>query len=428
MKRTSLAVVAAVGAIMLVIPTTGAATGDTSNVVDEPPVSHFHAAPTRSPDERALTASPVTREMVEITTKIDGLYEGDPRYSAVEFTKDRSLTIVWWHGEVPAELESIVASAELPIEVRQTAYLPGDLRDAVLTVLASDEAAAAGVLGGGPAADGSGVELTLAPSVSARVSKIVEDRLESVSRYPVAITHEDITPLNNRQFDTYGFSGSKMTRYDGVFLQNSCSTGFPVRRTSSNPVQYGLMTADHCGDVGSQWVIDDGSTAYIFGSMIAANEPNDGAIVSRNTVHPFIYVNSYNSGTYTQLNGATPVAVGSEICYSGSSSGLVCGNFVTTRPYTWTVPGDPTRTGFRTEKSATGVGGAGQGDSGGPGYQLVSANGTLTRYAAAIISAGAASSSVPCQGIQGRLCGYSVYATEPLRIARELGWQLYLSY
>lgn len=428
MKKTSLAVVAAIGALTLAIPMTGAATGDTSNVVDEPPVSHFRVAPTTSPDERALTAPPVTGEMVDISTKIDGLYEDDPRYSAVEFTKDRSLTIVWWHGEVPAELESIVASTELPMEVRQTPYLPGDLREAVQTVLGSDEATAAGVLGGGPAADGSGIELTLAPSDAARSSNIAEARLESVSEYPVAITHEGVTPLNNRQFDTYGLGGSKMTRYDGVFLQNSCSTGFPVRRISSNPVQYGLMTADHCGDVGSQWVIDDGSTAYIFGSMIAANEPNDGAIVTRTTVHPFIYVNAYNSGNYTQLNGASPVAVGSEICYSGSYSGLVCGNFVTTRPYTWTIPGDPTRTGFRTEKSATGVGGAGQGDSGGPGYQLVNTNGTLTRYAAAIISAGAANPSVPCQGTQGRVCGYSVYATEPLRIAQELGWQLYLAY
>ncbi|WP_307480242.1 hypothetical protein [Microbacterium trichothecenolyticum] len=184
---------------MLAIPTTGAATGDTSNVVDEPPVNHFDAAPTRSPDERALTAPPVTSEMVEMTTKIDSLYEGDPRYSAVEFTKDRSLTIVWWHGEVPAELESIVASAEVPIEVRQTAYLPGDLRDAVQTVLASDQAAAAGVLGGGRAADGSGIELTLAPSGSDRASNTVEDRLESVSEFPVAIIHEDITPLTPRR-------------------------------------------------------------------------------------------------------------------------------------------------------------------------------------------------------------------------------------
>lgn len=202
MRNRIAKILAATGVLMLVAPTAGTAGGDSAYVVEGLPVGDPSESLTASPDESALTSPPVTGEMVSLNEEIESQYGNDPRYSAVEFTRDRSRTIIWWHGDVPDELQRIIASSTVPVELRQTDYLPGDLRDAVQKILDSDEAAVAGVIGGGPAADGSGIELTLAPANDAWSVRSMESGLRRVTRYPISITRENIVSLSNRQFDT----------------------------------------------------------------------------------------------------------------------------------------------------------------------------------------------------------------------------------
>jgi hypothetical protein len=119
--------------------------------------------------------------------------------------------------------------------------------------------------------------------------------------------------------------------------------------------------------------------------------------------------------------------VGAEICYSGSFSGVVCGNIVQQTNVSYGVGGDLNAlTGTITLQSG-GQPAVGNGDSGGPGYMLVSQNGTLKRYASLIISAIPSGSGTTCTGVPGdatRKCSAQVWATSAPLIAATLGWAI----
>lgn len=176
-----------------------------------------------------------------------------------------------------------------------------------------------------------------------------------------------------------------------------------------------------------------GPTVFAYGNngVIGARTTSyDGAIINTGFNNPGFYTSTWDSSTYTALNGATFAPVGSEVCYSGSYSGLICGNIVQEHGVVYSLGGDPTSViGMRTLQSS-GTPGVGNGDSGGPGYALVNVSGTLKRYAVSIISAIPGGSPATCTGVPGdpapggRKCSATVFATSVPQIASALGWSL----
>lgn len=139
-----------------------------------------------------------------------------------------------------------------------------------------------------------------------------------------------------------------------------------------------------------------------------------------------MWASTWNSNVYTQINGSTGHVVGQELCYSGSCSGLVCGNIVTDPTFNYNLGGDLTNvTGFVTEH-VSGTPAVGNGDSGGPGYSLVNTSGGLKRLAVGIISAIPGDSGTACSGVpgalDGRRCSPVVISTSVNQIGANTGW------
>ena len=161
--------------------------------------------------------------------------------------------------------------------------------------------------------------------------------------------------------------------------------------------------------------------------MMARDTVNDGAVISTSVSQPYIYTSSFNSGTITAVNGNRNAPIGAEICYSGSYTGLQCGNIVTSKTAMWNFGGHLQNVkGMRTER-ADGSPPAGQGESGGPDYMLTIADGTIKRYAAGIISGGPNPQSGGCLGLEAnRLCGSKAFAGQTWPIASAMCWSIKL--
>jgi hypothetical protein len=126
---------------------------------------------------------------------------------------------------------------------------------------------------------------------------------------------------------------------------------------------------------------------------------------------PFVWTSTWDSNVYTRIDGAASPYVGQELCDSGSYSGLVCGDIVRTTGVHMDLGGDLTSiTGFQTQNSSN-IPAAGNGDSGGPGYQLVSTANGVRRWAVGNISAIPSGSPATCHGTPGG--GASVGAAAP---------------
>ena len=193
------------------------------------------------------------------------------------------------------------------------------------------------------------------------------------------------------------------------------------------------MTAAHCGQVGSQWAIPHPTTAnsyYYYGRAVNRDEWTDSLVIDSTTSYPYVYTSTWNSDGYNQVNGLRVPVVGTEICFSGSYSGAVCGNIGTSteREERVGMPDGSVQKvyGFWTTQN-NGVPSAGNGDSGGPGYVLSYTGTGYKRYAATIISAITAAST-RCTGVPGedpyRMCSTQVLSTSMSRALGTTGWSL----
>jgi len=161
----------------------------------------------------------------------------------------------------------------------------------------------------------------------------------------------------------------------------------------------------------------------MLGQMTHRDTWYDGAVLGTTTSYPYMYTGAWNSDTYTPINGLASPVIGTEICYSGSFSGLQCGNIVT-HSESQVDYGVQISWAFTTVNSA-GLATVGQGDSGGPGYVLTSTGSGYKRYAATIIS-GIANGTGTCMGdvYPGRLCSAMAFSTSVSGALGSTGWAL----
>ncbi|MBD7982737.1 chymotrypsin family serine protease [Oerskovia merdavium] len=369
-------------------------------------------------DAKVLTAPPVDENMARLASELTGALADDSQFASAEVTLERDKIIVHWHGAVTNELQQILdREPAVPVEIAQTPLEPGAVRDLAQRILKEDSSVTSVSI----PKDASYVNVTSAtpPKAKARSSQ------SSVEGIPIRVSDGGYIGANSRQTDTgYHFGGARISRFSDPFITGNCTSGFAVRKLN-DPSKHGMMFAAHCGATGSQWISSDGTYAYPWGPITQRTTPYDGAIMESGFSNPYIWMNAWNASVYAQINGVANHYVGQELCYSGSFSGLVCGNIVVEPSINYNLGGDLTSvTGFVTVNNA-GTPAAGNGDSGGPGYQLVNTSTGLKRYAVGIISAIPADAPPVCTGVAGsstRACSPTVVTVSVNTIAAVLGW------
>ncbi|MFF2267397.1 S1 family peptidase [Cellulosimicrobium cellulans] len=378
-------------------------------------------------DADQLTARVVPAEMDELASQIAGTYADHPQYASVEVTMDRTEVVVHWYGKVPLELESDIERAEaegVRSRVAPTSVDPNAVREYARSLMRNDPSVKSVVV----AKDAASITATTEGALRARTAAAQIDPPEGLT---VNVQEGDVAELSTRQADiTYRLGGARILRFEDPFVRGECTSGFVVRKLN-NSSQHGMLTAAHCGANGSNWIVSDGTFAYSWGNVGQRDTTFDGMVVSGTYHNSFIWTSTWNSNVYTPINGVRNPYVGQEICYSGSFSGLVCGNIVDSTTVPYGLGGDlSSLSGFLTINSA-GVPAAGNGDSGGPGYTLVNTTEGLKRYAVGLVSAGpTATSSATCQGVPGgtgpfdRKCSPAIIATPVNSLNAALGWYI----
>ncbi|MGA7148189.1 MAG: hypothetical protein WBX17_06865 [Microbacterium sp.] len=362
-----------------------------------------------------LTLPPVDEDVAAWSDAVLREFDGDPQFHTVGIDDTRTKVTVWWHGERTERLEDAVSdnlSAE--IVVQSTPYSPKELQDAVDRVR-SDPRLSVTYTSIRP--DGTGIDVAVEGSPTARSD--AQNAVElAAAGVPVNVTTGKTEPFS-RDYDSYGIGGARIAGWDGTTVTNYCTSGFAVQN-ANDPTRKGLLTAAHCGAVGQQFGVVNPPNIFLRGPIVERWTDMDAAVIEQYS-QPYVYTGPFTSNTVTPINGNRNAPIGAEICYTGSYTGLVCGNIVTSKTASW-----GTATGLRTDQAA-GIISAGQGDSGGPGYWLTVENGTVKRYAAAIIGAGppGTTQNGGCPGREAaRVCGAAVVAGETWRVSTTKGWNI----
>jgi hypothetical protein len=378
--------------------------------------------PTRTALDTALP--PVSAELMDWASATQEELSGLDEFSTVRLSDDRTGAEIYWHGQETPALDE--ALDEVPagywVDVAQTTYLPGALRDAAESLLAE------GVLGGMPVTstwanpDGSGVSATLATDTENAARRTSPTATHG---FPLTVTAEELAPAVGRQNDNYHMGGSRLRN---ATAGNGCTLGFAVA-LPGDPATQGGMFASHCTAINDRWVRpSDTSQVFSMGTATAEVNNRDGAILTGTFFSPGVYIGSYTSDAIVYITGVANPVQNTEICYSGSYSGTVCGSLVSVPTYNYSLASVPgTITGVRTAQTQ-GYPAAGNGDSGGPGVVPVSApDGGVYLWAGTIISAIPTDSPTTCQGVPGggasdRRCSHIVASTKAHEIATTAGW------
>lgn len=212
-----------------------------------------------------LEFPPVPRELIEASSQIMEIYGGDERLSTVEVSKDRSRAMAYWHGILPERLALI--AEKHGIEIIQTPYLPGELRELSGRLLA-DGPGGVDITSVAVRPDGTGLDVTITPPHSRALLNELNDGTlrEAISRFagvPVEVIGlEEVASATERQYDTYVLGGARIGCFSlqEYTVHNRCTSGFAVHRhLPGGSTWYGSATAAHCGNAGSGWIIARGT-------------------------------------------------------------------------------------------------------------------------------------------------------------------------
>lgn len=286
------------------------------------------------------------------------------------------------------------------IEVRHATRSAAQKAQIVRDLLGSDGALESGhqIVSVAPSTDGSTFTVILDENIRTRSAVQLPDvDADIVIEYgppaePVTRNH---APTPQR------FSGAYMSQ--GRF---SCSSGFRVTEiTTSTPA---MASAHHCGQsTFEQWYYGTG-TSHLFGQFQGGLYPGGayygditswkGAGLADFAPGIFIGDNTVAGSGVFAIRGAVSSTVGTNVCYSGSRSGTVCGNTITgTGQGVCYLDVPVCYENIVVTQQISGVPAAGNGDSGGPVYQPVSPQGP---YAAGVIS-GIRNGTATCTGDPG---------------------------
>jgi hypothetical protein len=284
---------------------------------------------------------------------------------------------IYWHGPVPARVRAL--ARRLGVRVRfAAAAFPLSTLVAQARRLAADPRVAEAA----PRADGGGVSVTLAGTVT-RAGRAAAQR-ELRARSPVALTFATgprPQPTYGRQADIPSFWGGS---WYVTSTSDGCTNGFALSVPAS-PSNVFELSAGHCGDWFENVTIPGQPDPA--GQVVWKDQCRDTLIIKYPAgVGPDIYTGAFNSSSATVVRGAAPDFVGDWIADGGAASGEHFNNPVWATDVFMALPGNSCSVvGPLTEAKSFDLHGcvAAPGDSGGPVYTYnfdwsVTARGTIS--------------------------------------------------
>lgn len=428
-----------VGMVLLVGQPTAASAGPLGVPANFPDISAPVAL--EGMKDAGTVLPPMPYEMYQLQEKISRAYEDNGDLGVFEVSPDRTSLIVRWHGEPPADLATLVevedaAAASFAVDLQSTDFSTGELLTEARRLVKEYGINGANVItAAAPNVDADGLTLYVDPSTAGR--RVLEPiGLGIKTNFPIEVDlAEEATPATGNRYNESPphFGGSAIARRNttdgGVQL---CSTAFRVSKPTG---QTGMLTANHCGPASAEWENDHftvgGLPTFSFGIEHVWSNQYDGAILDGSTyADSSTWAGAWNAATYTNLFGwVTTATVGTEVCYSGSRAGYVCGSIIQNPNMVYTFPGYiGSITGVYSTMSGTGAlypSPYGTGDSGGPGIQFYAYNGEFYPVASMIIS-GQSGANVRCPGRQEswHVCAENQLTTLAYKAATDMGWQL----
>ena len=403
----------------------------------------------RPPDLDALALPVVPDELHDLASAVTVAFDGWDEFASVEFPSDRQSLIIHWYGTPSPELEVLIgASHGIEVELRQTSFMPGELRAAAADLVRT----VPGVVLAGANHDGSGIFVHFNEDADgARRVRAANTALEEALAalpFPVDVRRQEgwvaipathqangERPPSTRQFD-WGLrlGGARINRWSWLAerFTGRCSSAFAITQADGRP---GMLSAAHCGEIGQTalWAVIDGNDAVGWGSFVHRVPRHDAAVITTAFATPGVWIGPWtgigsNAPVPVPINSVGVPIVGQELCMSGSFSGLVCGNIVVSSGVVFTLTGtDVVNAHGAVTQQIEGVPAAGNGDSGGPAYGISTGANGVRRHAVGIIAGIPGNSPHICTGYPGsstaggRRCSTQVIITSVAAAVSELG-------
>ncbi|MEW9529927.1 S1 family peptidase [Microbispora sp. NPDC049125] len=294
---------------------------------------------------------------------------------------------LYWRGTVPRAVQDVVEQGRqtAPVSVLPAAYTRAQLLQETDRWTESGQ-----VTGAAPAADGSGVRLSVAGEDTG------PDQLQRPAGATAPITlerGERFDPAYSRQDDvpSYYAGGRTWNQQSGA----GCTSGFAVWDKYGNR---GFLTAAHCGalwenfyDGGGTW-----SAANYMGPVTWRVTKRDAAIVQADATADMFDGNS-SASTSNRVVALWKAHVGNFVCNSGASLGENCLIKVTETGWSGTYSNGQYVKHMVRAKSVDGGCAVAHGDSGGPVFSYTN---WFDEIAAQGITS-AVSKPVYCGGLDG---------------------------
>ncbi|MGS2641853.1 S1 family peptidase [Streptosporangium sp. G12] len=233
---------------------------------------------------------------------------------------------LWWKGDVPAQVEPVLAQARLsaPVKVDSARFSREELRktaEAIRKDLVDNP--------GGPLhavgieSDGSGVYVEAETSYAKRDLSKTYGSLDSSVPVEVKIAKRAVPA--GRMNDTAPFyGGMRIVSDDGL----ACTAGWPVAATSNPSFQY-LLTAAHCTGMYTHWRNGDRSV-YVGQTLLERTDHDLALIHVPNGAARHMWDGGVVGGWNTSAEFSKRIASwghvyeGQWLCHSGQRSGAVC--------------------------------------------------------------------------------------------------------
>jgi hypothetical protein len=272
-----------------------------------------------------------------------GARRGSGYTSYVVDVVDRHLTL-YWHGRPSAAEQRVIAAVRgrgVHVVLRPARY-SGEQLAARRNLIERDAGAhgARRILRITTSPDGSGIRVGLSAAAErVATTGTQSDLLRAVGDYlphlrtAVAmggVTVEDAAPASQfaaREADIAPYWGGSLIRSNAG---DACSTGFAANWPATG--QTYVITAAHCGEIGSVWQTLDGSfhNNYFLGEAVGNNKAYDAMFIDTTSYggsQGYVYNGPrvFQSGQYgLPVVGATHVGNGDYVCTSGAMTGTVC--------------------------------------------------------------------------------------------------------
>jgi hypothetical protein len=352
-----------------------------------------------APAEKA--ASALMRAQLPLVRAADTIRtagtKGRSGYTNVTISVPQHLVTVYWKGAVPAQMARLLSglrSASVHIAVRPSRYTARQMTAELRRLEASRARYAARGLfldAFRPRVNGTGITVSISARTGFRhAMTAARASLRAGSPIPLRFGHlSKLTPAHRLEDLPLHWAGARIINVQG---NDSCTTGFPMQRTSDGRTF--ITTADHCDSndghqVNEQWWdwIGPHDTNHRMGEAWYHTAPLDIAYIR--PPNGWVAGITYDGGVAESNDFSKNVVgvggnlTGAYVCSSGSWTGVHCSIKTLGGEVVW-IPEDNSYVSLWVGNQTAGATAAGEGDSGGPVFSLggapytVIAKGSLT--------------------------------------------------